>query len=330
MTTSHVPLPAPYVLTFGETMALFRAERPGPLVHAGTLALGIGGAESNVAIGIQRLGGQAVWCGRIGADALGELVRREIQAEGVTVHATEDPGAPTGLMIKEQRTPSAQRVIYYRAGSAASRLCPPDVPPVLIADATVVHVTGITPALSDQAAATWRHVIAAARAARVLVSLDMNYRSTLWDSDTAGRMYREVLPMVDILFAGEDEAAIALRQGTDERHDVPSAEELARRLAEMGPSQVVIKRGAAGAYALIDGKGYLQQGTSIVPVDTVGAGDAFVAGYLAEFVRGMPPTERLRTAVQAGAFACLTRGDWEGLPRRSELGILDAREPVIR
>jgi 2-dehydro-3-deoxygluconokinase len=330
VTTETMTPPAPYVVTFGETMALFRTERPGPLVHAGTVALGIGGAESNVAIGLQRLGVQAVWCGRIGADALGELVRREIQAEGVVVHAVEDPAAPTGLMVKEQRTPSVQRVTYYRAGSAASRIAPPDVNPALIAGAAVVHATGITPALSEQAAATWRHVIGAARAAGVLVSLDMNYRSALWNAQAAARVYRDVLPMVDVLFAGEDEAAIALGLQSAEHQGEVRPEELARRLAGMGPAQVVIKRGAAGAYALIDGTAFVQQVVRIEPVDTVGAGDAFVAGYLAELVRGLPPAERLHTAARTGAFACLTQGDWEGLPRRSELGILEAREPVVR
>jgi 2-dehydro-3-deoxygluconokinase len=327
--TTEVTTPqVPYVVTFGETMALFRTERPGPLAHAGIAALGIGGAESNVAIGLKRLGVQAVWCSRIGADPLGELVRREIQGEGVVVYATEDPVAPTGLMVKEQRTSSVQRVVYYRAGSAASRIAPDDIPQALIARSAVLHVTGITPALSDQAAATWRDVIGAARTAGVAVSLDLNYRSALWSAQAAERVYRDVLPTVDILFAGDDEAAIAL--GLDPAAAAVGPEELARRLAAMGPAQVVIKRGADGAHALIDGVHIAQPPVRIDPVDTVGAGDAFVAGYLAEFVRGLPAVERLRTAVLAGAFVCLTPGDWEGLPRRSELGILHARESVLR
>jgi 2-dehydro-3-deoxygluconokinase len=328
--TTEVAPQVPYVVTFGETMALFRTERPGPLAHAGAVAVGVGGAESNVAIGLQRLGVPAVWCSRIGADPLGELVRREIQGEGVVVHATEDPAAPTGLMVKEQRTPSVQRVVYYRAGSAASRIAPDDVPQALVERAAVLHVTGITPALSDQAAATWRHVIGAAHTAGVPVSLDLNYRSALWSAQDAARVYRAVLPMVDILFAGDDEAAIALGLDTAAGQTDTGPEELADRLMAMGPPQVVIKRGAAGAHALIDGVHMAQQAVRIDPVDTVGAGDAFVAGYLAEFVCGLPATERLRTAVLTGAFVCLTPGDWEGLPRRSELGILHARESVLR
>ena len=276
-------------------MALFRSERPGPLAHAGTAAIGIGGAESNVAIGLQRLGVRAVWVGRVGTDALGELVRREIRAEGVDVYAVDDPAA-TGLMVKEQRTSTSQRVTYYRAGSAGSRLAAQDVDPVLINGAAVVHATGITPAVSADAADAWRSVIAAARAAGVPVSLDLNYRSALWDESSASRAYQDVLPLVDIVFAGDDEAAIAL----DGRSEAASSDpaDLARRLADFGPTQVVIKRGADGAYALIDGTGYEQPSVQIDPVDTVGAGDAFVAGYLAELVRGVAPEERLRTAAE--------------------------------
>ncbi len=162
----------PYVLTFGETMALMRADQPGPLSHASSLGLGIGGSESNMAIGLQRLGVQAVWCSRVGDDALGQLVIREIRAEGVEVRAAVDPSAPTGLMIKERRTPAIQRVSYYRRDSAGSRISPADVDEALIAGAALLHVSGITPALSTQAEATLRYAVATARAAGVPVSSD--------------------------------------------------------------------------------------------------------------------------------------------------------------
>src|SRR3954469_17497177 len=121
-------------------MALMSAPAAGPLAHAATLQLGIGGSESNVAIGLQRLGVQAIWCGRVGADSLGQLVEREIRAEGVEVRTAVDPSAPTGLMIKERRTPATQRVSYYRAGSAGSRITPADVDAQLISRAALLHV----------------------------------------------------------------------------------------------------------------------------------------------------------------------------------------------
>lgn len=313
----------PYVVTLGETMALMASDKAGPLAHASTLSLGIGGSESNVAIGLQRLGVQAVWCGRIGADSLGRLVEREIRAEGVDVRAIVDDDAPTGLMIKERRTPSAQKVSYYRSGSAGSRIVPDDVDDELIAGAALLHLSGITPALSPQAASTFRSAVAAAKSCGVPVSFDLNYRSKLWSAETAGSAYREIIPDVDIVLAGLEEAELAV--GT-----VRYAEEAARRIAAMGPSQVVIKLGADGALAFVDGKVFRQDALVIEALDTVGAGDAFVAGYLAEFVGGLEAEERLQTAVSTGAFVCLVPGDWEGLPRRDELQLLGNHEPVSR
>jgi len=312
----------PYVLTFGETMALMRADQVGPLAHASTMSLGIGGSESNVAIGLQRLGVQAVWCGRVGADSLGRLVEREIRAEGVDVRIAVDPSAPTGLMIKERRTPAAQRVSYYRAGSAGSRLTPEDIGEDLISGAGLLHVSGITPALSRQAEATLRYAVDAARAHKVTVSLDLNFRGSLWSAEEAGHVYRDIIPLADIVFAGGDEAAIAVGGG--------EPEELARKVAALGPSQAVIKLGADGAVALVNGTLFRQNAVTVDAIDTVGAGDAFVAGYLAEFVTGRGPQDRLMTAAATGAFACLVPGDWEGLPRRHELPMLQTREPVSR
>lgn len=313
---------APYVLTLGETMALMRTDQVGPLAHASTLTLGIGGSESNVAIGLQRLGVQAVWCGRVGADSLGSLVEREIRAEGVDVRAAVDPSAPTGLMIKERRTPATQRVSYYRSGSAGSRITPEDIDEQLLSGAALLHVTGITPALSTQAASTLKYAVKAARAHHVTVSFDLNYRGTLWPPEAARRVYQDIIPLADVVFAGDDEASIAVGAG--------DPEELARRITALGPSQAVIKLGAEGALAIVDGTVFRQEAVSVEIVDTVGAGDAFVAGYLAELIAGREPQDRLITATTTGAFACLVQGDWEGLPCRHELPLLQTREPVSR
>ena len=98
------------VVTLGETMALMSSETDGPLQHTRSLALGIGGSESNVAIALTRLGTPVTWIGRVGEDSLGDLVLREIHAEGVNVIGIRDPDAPTGLMVKERRTSSEGRL----------------------------------------------------------------------------------------------------------------------------------------------------------------------------------------------------------------------------
>jgi len=313
------------VVTLGETMALLRAETPAPLAHVHELALGIGGAESNLAIALARLGTPVSWVGRVGADSLGERVLRELRAEGLDVHGTVDPDAPTGLMIKERRTSDTVKVWYYRSGSAGSRLTPEDVAPGLIEEAALLHVTGISLALSDSARETVLTAVARARAAGVPVSFDVNHRASLWRDRDAAAAYREVAACATMVFAGEDEAR--LLTGADE---TASAADLARSIAALGPHQVLIKLGAEGCLALVDGTEHRQAAVPVRVVDTVGAGDAFVAGYLAELVADLPVAERLRTAVTTGAFACLTPGDWEGMPRRHELALLHQSEPVTR
>ncbi|WP_227878579.1 sugar kinase [Arthrobacter dokdonensis] len=311
------------VVTIGETMALMRSVAPGPLSHAASLELGIGGAESNVAIALRRLGASVAWIGRVGSDSLGDLVLRELRAEDLQLSAVRDGTAPTGLMIKERRTADAVNVMYYRAGSAGSRLSPEDIPTDLIIGAKLLHVTGITPALSASAADAIHYAVARAREAGTLVSFDLNYRSALWSSAEASIAFQALIAKADVVFAGDDEAAIAVGECT-------GPDTLARRIAGLGPSQVIIKRGAAGATALVDGELFTQPAVPIRPVDTVGAGDAFVAGYLAELLRAEPVAQRLVTAVRTGAFACLVPGDWEGMPRRSELAMLEATEQVFR
>lgn len=323
MTTLGIAGEATDVVTLGETMALMRADSPGPLQHVSTLSMGMGGSETNFAIALRRLGTSVTWVGRVGVDSLGDHILRELAAEQIATAAVRDPAAPTGLMIKERRTLQTQKVWYYRAGSAGSRLSPQDLPEDAIRRARLLHITGITPGLSASAADAVDRAIDCAREAGTLVAFDLNYRAALWTPDAAGEAFRKLAARADLVFAGDDEAALAVG-----RADNPS--ELARRLAELGPEQVIIKLGAEGAVALVDGVEYVQPAIRVEAVDTVGAGDGFVAGYVSDLLAGADVQQRLRTAAQVGAFACLVPGDWEGMPRRSELGILEATEPVSR
>jgi 2-dehydro-3-deoxygluconokinase len=310
------------VVTLGETMGLFVAGSMGSLSHVDSFRLGIGGAESNVAIGLSRLGVKALWIGRVGADEVGDLVLRELRAEGVDLRVIVDASAPTGVMIKNRRSAQHTRVLYYRAGSAGSHLSPDDVTADLIADAGLLHVTGITPALSASAAAALYRAIELAREAGVPVSFDVNHRSSLWPASTASVVYRSIAARASIVFAGLDEASMVASG--------ESAEQLAEGIAALGPSEVIIKLGHAGCFALVDGEPIRIPAVPVDAVDTVGAGDAFVAGYLAEYLGGADAETRLLTAVQAGAFACLGLGDWESLPTREDLEVLSRHEPVER
>lgn len=311
------------IVTFGETMALLHPPEMGSLAHATRLDLGTGGAESNVAIALSRLGTAVTWVGRVGADSLGERVLRELRAERIDVRAVVDDGAATGLMIKERRTSGVTRIHYYRTGSAGSRLTPRDLDDARIADAALVHVTGITAGLSPTAAETVDVAMAAASEASVPVSFDVNHRSALWVGKDAAAAYRRIVASADIVFAGLDEARMIVGRDL-------GAAEAAEAIADLGPRQVLVKLGEHGCLARIEGVLHERPAARVRVIDTVGAGDAFVAGYLAELVAGEPTGARLSTAIAAGAFACMNSGDWEGYATREELALLAANDTVFR
>lgn len=299
------------VVTFGETMALVRATEIGSLRHAHAMALGIGGAETNVAIGLARLGVPVSWLGRVGDDSLGERVAREIRAEGVDVRAVVDADAATGLMVKERPSASSTAVHYYRAASAGSRVSPSDLPDRWIEDAALLHVTGITPLLSSTARAAVLAAVDRARAAGVRVSFDINYRSALASATVAGPVLREIAERADIVFGGADEFAILYPEA--------SPAEAAALLRDAGCATIVLKQGPAGATVFAGDAAVESPGFPIEAIDTVGAGDAFVAGYLSGLLGGLDLAETLRRANACGAMACLVPGDWEAAPTGREL-----------
>jgi 2-dehydro-3-deoxygluconokinase len=309
------------LVTYGETMALLSADEIGLLRHATWMRLGIGGAESNVAIGTVRLGATASWSGRVGDDELGRLVATTMRGQGVETTAIVDPIGPTGLMIKERRSSQLARVMYYRSDSAGSRLTVDDIDESAVAAAKVVHLTGITTAISRSAREAVFACMEIARAGGTLVSWDLNYRSALWSPADAAPVLRDAAAKSDIVFATDDEARLLV--------DGPDATALAAGLARLGAREVLVKRGADGAAALLAGTSYVVPAEQVVAVDHVGAGDAFTAGYLSATCNGLGAGERLRTATLAGAFAVTVAGDWEGLPSLDELETLVAGHPNV-
>lgn len=319
------------VLTVGEGLGVLRARQLGAMTTVSSFSLSTGGAESNVAIGLARLDVPVTWVGRVGDDDLGRRIVRELRGEGVKVIAPTDASAPTGILLKTSPAPGRTAVSYYRSGSAGSRLQPADVDSVPLEDVALLHVTGITPALSGTAAEAVHALVSRARVAGIAISFDVNHRASLWSSTaTAAAAHRELAGLADVVFAGGDEAALLLDANAGAADSAAHDPELlARRLAELGPSTAVIKLGTDGALALADGVVYRRQAVTVEVVDTVGAGDAFVAGYLAELVNGRGPEACLETAVQTGAAACTNPGDWEGAATRAELARRGA-DPVHR
>jgi 2-dehydro-3-deoxygluconokinase len=299
----------PAVVALGETMILFLAQQAGMMREATTFSRHVAGAESNVAVGLCRLGCTAGFISRVGDDEFGKMIVFRLRGEGVDVsQVIADAGAPTGVLFRERRELGPVDVVYYRRGSAASRMSPADLDADYIGQGRYVLLSGITPALSDSCKAT---VFAAAEIARskgVTVVVDPNIRLKLWSRETARSVLRDLIGHADIVMPGADEAELL----TGETDPVRAAQDL----LALGPKQIIVKLGPRGAMA-VDADATLEVPGVLLPrvVDPVGAGDAFAAGFLAGNLRGMSLAASLALANRCGAQAMMVPADQEGLPR---------------
>lgn len=303
------------VVTLGEVLGRLTPCRGGPLRPGSTLELWPVGAEANVAVGLARLGHRSRWVGALGDDEVGELALTALRGEGVDVSLARRCDRPTGMMLATERVPGRATVTYWRRASAGSTLRPEDLPEGCVDGASVVHVSGTTPALGPGPNAAVRRLVHLAGAAGAEVSIDVNHRAALWSREAARAVMLPLARAGDIVFAGEDELDI-VAEGHDEGSRIAD-------LLACGVREVVVKRGPSGATVYTDAARVDVPAVPVVAVDVVGAGDAAAAGYLSALLDGCPPAARLVRAVTVAAFAVAHHGDWVGLPRRQDLGLLD-------
>ena len=323
-------------LTLGETMGQYNAEFVGAYGTEGSYLLDCAGAESNVAVGLQTLDlpdVEAVWISRLGDDEAGQFVLDELE-QRITVRARKHSGEKTGISYLNHHEDGDHFKTYFRKGSAASCLTFADVEPHL-RDADILHVTGITPALSKACHDAIIDSLAFAHANLIPVSFDLNYREQLWSPPEAARVFERMVGKTDIFKLGHDEAEAIWLKGW-------SAEEYARHFQDMNAGLVVVTRGMEGAVAF-DGVNLLRhEGFKVQVVDPVGAGDAFVAGLLGGILEltplkrllSMDARERasilahaLKVANVCGALTCTRRGDTAAMPSMKEVqAFLNANE----
>lgn len=297
----------PEAVTCGEAMLLMLAEPGVPLDRAVHFRRSVTGAEPAVAAGLARLGHQVRLLGRVGADPAGEVVLRELRADGVDVSwAVLDPDAATGLVLRDshpQRTAEAQ---YYRAGSAAPRLAAQDLPPEAVAGARLVHVSGVTPMLSPSAAQAVHRLVELARQSGAAVSFDPSVRAGLGTDHEWMRIVGPLLREADLVVAGEDELELLLGGG---------AEQTAKALLDLGRARtVVVKRGDGSTIAVERGAQWTHQPFGVQVTDPGGASEAFTAGWLSAWLRELGPEDALAEAACVAALAVQAPGDTEGLP----------------
>ncbi|MCP2258467.1 2-dehydro-3-deoxygluconokinase [Streptoalloteichus tenebrarius] len=299
------------VVCLGESLAVFVPDGH----QARRYLLTVGGAESNVACHLARAGLPVRWVGAVGADDLGEAVLAHLRSFGVDVTDVRiDPERPTGLYVKEPHA-DGSRMRYYRRGSAASALGPDLLAALDLSATRLVHLTGITAALSPSCHALSRAALAP-RSGGHLVSFDVNWRPVLW-RDQDARVLTELANAADVVFVGEDEAEALWGTGDPER---------VRELLP-APTTLVVKQGARGA-TLVEGDALVfQPALAVDVVEPVGAGDAFAAGFLAATLAGAEPTRRLRAGhLLAAATLCSHEDVAEPLPADLVADLLAADE----
>jgi 2-dehydro-3-deoxygluconokinase len=302
-TASSTPLPVDAssrvaVVCVGESMGLVTA-LGAPLAETESAALGIAGAEGNVAVGLVAAGHRAAWASRLGSDPIATRISTELARRGVDLWVETDETAPTGVMFKDPGVESSS-VYYYRRGSAASRMDAGFLSAARLDGVRIVHTTGITPALSPSCRDMVDRLYVDARTAGALVSFDVNDRRALWSREDAAATLTRLADAADIAFVGRDEAERIWGTAT--------ADDVRAHLPHCG--LLVVKDGDVGATAYAgDDAPVFVPAPRVEVVEPVGAGDAFASGFLAATLDGADLATRLSAGHAAAARVLTTHGD---------------------
>lgn len=301
------------VVTFGEAMAMFIADRPGELHRIDKFTRALAGAETNVSVGLARLGFKMRWISKVGNDPFGRFIIEALQEEGVDVsEVLTDDRYPTGFQLKSKVVEGDPEVQYYRKGSAASRLCSSELDPEAFTSARHLHLTGIPPALTEDTRGVAYEAMKLMKAAGKTVSFDVNLRPRLWASqEEMIRVINDLACQADWVLPGVGEGK--LLTGYSDPKDI------AAYYLDRGVKLVAVKLGPEGAYYRTATEEGTVEGFKVQVVDTVGAGDGFAVGLISGLLDGLSVREAARRGNAIGALAVTAAGDMEGLPTRSKL-----------
>ena len=302
------------ILLVGEPMGLFIAKSEGAFEDVDEYSVATCGAELNVAIGLTRLGHRASYLTKLGPDPFGKRIVKQMKREGIaTDDILYDDTLRTGFMLKGSTSVGDPAIYYFRAGSAASTLSPTDVEGLDFSKFRAIHMTGITPALSDSTRDLCRFLAAKAHEEGIFLSFDPNLRPQLWPSqEVMARYINEFAAQCDLFLPGIAEGKILA--GLED----PVA--IAAHYRELGAGAVVVKVGGEGAYFDADEEKGLVPGFHVSHVvDTVGAGDGFAAGVLSARMEDLSWYDSVRRGNAIGAIQIMSVGDNDGLPTREEL-----------
>lgn len=310
------------VFTLGDALITFNPSETGPLRYVPAFTRKVGGAELNFAIGCARLGLHTKWASRLGGDEFGRVIYNFARGEGVDMEYVKFvENYPTSLNFKEIREDGSGKTFYYRYQSPILTLEPEDMTEDLFADIDLIHLTGVFLAIDPKNLAIAKRVLAIAKDKGIKVSFDPNIRLKLWTLEQANAVYQEIFPSVDILLTGLDEIDMIIGDSAESA--------LEKFAADFNIEQLVIKDGGNGAKLYRDETWYTKEAFKVTPIDTVGAGDGFDAGYVYAMLHGYSPEEALKFANGVGALVTTVSGDNEGLPYLEEVQALIRNEKII-
>jgi 2-dehydro-3-deoxygluconokinase len=302
------------VITFGEAMAMFMANEQGPLHEVNQYTRGLAGAETNVAIGLARLGFESGWASKVGNDSFGKYIIQRLKEENVNIdHVLVDGNYPTGFQLKSKVIVGDPEVQYFRKGSAASHMGVNDFQKDYFLQACHMHMTGIPLALSYQMRDFAKYALEFMKENNKTVSFDPNLRPSLWKSKKEMiNETNEIAYQTDYFLPGLAEGEI-LTGFTD-------PQDIASFYLDKGVKLVIIKLGEDGAYyktANDEGivKGYLVENV----VDTVGAGDGFAVGVLSGLLENSSVEIAVMKGNAIGSLAVQSPGDHDGYPTSKQL-----------
>jgi len=310
------------LVTLGEVLLRLSVPSPGRFETAHYLDVQFGGAEANVAAACARLGLRTAWVSALPDNAWGERVLRELSAHGIDCRFVNSlPRSRLGLYFLEYGVPPRPiRVLYDRRDSAFSHLTPDIIDWTPVRRAKLVHVSGVTPALGENGRVLVHRVFQEARE----VSFDLNYRAALWSAEDSRHFALSVLPRARYFFLGQSEAETVFGMSG-------SPETILSSLSEVAPNATIaLLRGAQGSSVYDRGEIWQPKVQhSINVVDPIGAGDAYVAGYLWASLRGRGTQDAVNVAATVAALKCSTWGDIAVIREQDVLDAL-AGGPDIR
>jgi 2-dehydro-3-deoxygluconokinase len=296
----------PDLYTFGEAMALFLASDTDSVLTARTYTRSTAGAEGNVAVGVTRLGLSAHFFTLMGNDQLGSAVLADFAAEGVDVSGVKRVDSFSSAMIRNPGTTAPVEASYLRKGAAASLMTPSDLDQQVIAQSRWLHATGITCAISTNAAETVSAGLESARKHGIKKSFDLNIRRKLWSEEKARAVLEPIARDVDLLIGGEDEYCAIF--GTSD------GQEALRIAASRNNSVAIMTKGPEQLTYAVGGALTTIHPPQVKSVDPVGSGDAFTSGVISGLLAGLTVSDAIAQGTISGARVASQFGDWAGLP----------------